>query len=120
MEMNIAELSSPAVGNSIAVSTIGTLLANVMGYMPLVTGTLAAIGVVLGIIWYSIMIAESHTVKDWRKHRRHVRRLRRVIRVKAELQMLQRELSDPEVQALLQKADDPGESEQDPGPSDLM
>lgn len=60
----------------------GAILASAMGWLPLMV---TVIGGITAIVWYSIQIAESETVRRWTASRR----ARKVARLKAKLILLE-------------------------------
>jgi hypothetical protein len=95
--MNIAEMAPPQVtGGALASTLIGTWLARFFGYLPTAWGyipaTLAAIGSVLAIVWYMLMIWESDTFKEWRNRRATKSKMRKIARLQARVKMYQAEL----------------------------
>lgn len=71
--MSIAEQATTSLGAGSV--TLFTFIGHAYGYLP---GTIAIIGGLVGIIWYSIAIFESETFKAWRKRRAEhkIKRLR--------------------------------------------
>lgn len=96
--MRIAEIlgggSQITTGSTIGGMTVGVALLHFFTtWMPFVTGGLAIIGAVLGIVWYTLMIWESETVKAWRQTRAARKKVRRLHYLKAEMGIIQAELA---------------------------
>jgi hypothetical protein len=90
--MQLAELFPPPTPvNSIGAG--GTIilpwLVHVWGYLPT---AVAVIGGVLGIVWYTIMIWESQTGRDWRNRLMTKRKMRKIGRLQAKVKLYQAEL----------------------------
>jgi hypothetical protein len=60
----------------------GALFASVMGWFPVMV---TMIGAIVAVIWYSIQIAESETVRRWMTNRR----ARKVAKLRAKLILLE-------------------------------
>lgn len=116
--MSIAETITAAApaqltGGALATSIVGVFFGHLWGYLP---GTVAVIGGMLAIVWYSLMIWECETVKTWRKrHAESVKlkrtnkiakqKLERIASLKAEQQAISAELADLEPTAMVVAAE---------------
>lgn len=78
-------ISGPqAQSGALATTLIGTWIGHVWGYLP---STVALVGGILAIAWYSIMLWESKTVQDWHARSSARRKIAKIAKLKAEVKI---------------------------------
>lgn len=78
-------MENGSVSKAIDLISAGTIIATIIGYLPIIAAAVA-------LIWYCIQIWESRTVQHWWTNRQMIKKAKRIARLKAKEKVIAAQL----------------------------